>query len=145
LAVTAAGVGFLAWHSRSDSSTAAPPTRPTTTVTTRPSPSVSTTRFAPDPVSYVIKAHEGLFDIAKRNGLTLEQLASFNGITNPDSVYAGEVILIPPAQPTTSTSSTKPKGPTTTATIPVATTLPDDPPKTTAGLMPGQTTTTSPP
>jgi len=45
--------------------------------------------------SYVVQPGENLFRIALRHGLTTAQLAAYNGIINPDRVYAGQVLLIP--------------------------------------------------
>ena len=117
------------------------------TVVSAAQPTTST-RFKPDPVVYVIAAGEGLFDVAKRNGLSTKELADFNGIVDPNAVFAGQRILIPPPSPTTSTRPAPARGPTTT--LPVATTLPDDPPPTAAPVVLPPVilnfpTTTSPP
>ncbi len=45
--------------------------------------------------TYVVQPGENLFRIALRHGLTTAQLAAYNGIVNPDRVYAGQVLLIP--------------------------------------------------
>lgn len=45
--------------------------------------------------TYVVKPGENLFRIALRHGLTTQELAAYNGIVNPDRVYAGQVLLIP--------------------------------------------------
>jgi LysM repeat protein len=46
--------------------------------------------------THVVKAGENLFRIAQRYGLTTDQLAAYNGISNPDQIYVGQVLQIPP-------------------------------------------------
>jgi LysM repeat protein len=45
--------------------------------------------------TYVVQPGENLFRIALRHGLTTAELAAYNGIVNPDRVYAGQVLRIP--------------------------------------------------
>lgn len=45
--------------------------------------------------TYVVKPGENLFRIALKFGLTTEQLAQANGITNVARIYAGQVLVIP--------------------------------------------------
>ena len=45
--------------------------------------------------THVVQPGETLFSIARRYGLTVEQLAFANGITNPSLIYAGQVLIIP--------------------------------------------------
>ncbi|MBN1430875.1 MAG: LysM peptidoglycan-binding domain-containing protein [Anaerolineae bacterium] len=45
--------------------------------------------------THVVQPGETLFSIARSYGLTVEQLASANGITNPNLIYAGQVLTIP--------------------------------------------------
>ncbi len=47
-------------------------------------------------VQHTVQAGENLFRIALRYGLTTQQVASYNGITNPDRIVVGQVIRIPP-------------------------------------------------
>lgn len=47
-------------------------------------------------ILYTVKAGDTLFRIALRYGLTVEELAAYNGITNPDAIAVGQVIRIPP-------------------------------------------------
>jgi LysM repeat protein len=44
---------------------------------------------------YRIKLGDTLGDIAKRNGVSIDALAKANGITNPNRIFAGQVISIP--------------------------------------------------
>lgn len=46
-------------------------------------------------VLYTVQAGDTLFRIALRYGLTVEELAAYNGITNPDTIAVGQVIRIP--------------------------------------------------
>ncbi len=45
--------------------------------------------------THVVQPGETLFRIALRYGLTVEQLAAANGITNPAQIFAGQVLVIP--------------------------------------------------
>ncbi len=44
---------------------------------------------------YVVKSGETLTEIASRYGLTVEELAALNGIDNPNTIRAGQVIKVP--------------------------------------------------
>ncbi len=44
---------------------------------------------------YTIKPGETLAQIAQRYGLTVQQLAALNGISNPNHVQAGQEIRVP--------------------------------------------------
>lgn len=44
---------------------------------------------------YVVEKGDTLYDIAKRFGTTVEIIAAFNGITNPDVIEAGRILRIP--------------------------------------------------
>jgi LysM repeat protein len=46
--------------------------------------------------TYVVKAGDNLYRIALSFGLSYQQLAQYNGITDPNSIYAGQVLRIPP-------------------------------------------------
>ena len=51
----------------------------------------------PPPVaSYVVQPGDNLFRIGLRFGFTVNELAAYNNIANPNLIYAGQVILIPP-------------------------------------------------
>ncbi|MBN1310951.1 MAG: LysM peptidoglycan-binding domain-containing protein [Anaerolineae bacterium] len=47
-------------------------------------------------IQHVVQAGENLFRIALQYGLTWERVAEYNGITNPNNISVGQVILIPP-------------------------------------------------
>ncbi len=52
-------------------------------------------------VTHVVKRGETLAIIAKRYGLSVRDIADYNGVTNPDRIYAGQVLKIPvPVAPT---------------------------------------------
>lgn len=46
------------------------------------------------PVYYVIKSGDSLTKIAQANGTTVSQLVSWNGISNPNNIYAGQKIRV---------------------------------------------------
>ncbi len=56
--------------------------------------------------TYVVKPGENLFRIALRHGLTTAELAAYNGIVNPDQLYAGQVLLIPDGTPSQQQATT---------------------------------------
>ena len=57
-----------------------------------PSPVIS-----PTPCScYVVKRGDTLYSIARRYGVSVWKLASHNNIRNPNRIYVGQVICIPP-------------------------------------------------
>jgi LysM repeat protein len=72
--------------------------------------SVSTTTTAPKLETHTVGQGESLSSIAASYGLTTEELASFNGITNVNHVFVGQRLSIPTAvQPTLATTTTKAK------------------------------------
>jgi LysM repeat protein len=46
------------------------------------------------PVTYVVKAGDTLYRIAQNHGTTVAALAYLNGITNPSTIHAGQVLRI---------------------------------------------------
>jgi LysM repeat protein len=46
--------------------------------------------------TYTVKRGDNLYRIALAFGLTYQQLAAYNGISDPDDIYAGQVLRIPP-------------------------------------------------
>ena len=75
----------------------------TATATTETERAPSTTGGAPDsglPTSYKIKSGDCLWNIAKKyygDGSKYTLLASANGISNPNLIYAGNTLTIPAA------------------------------------------------
>lgn len=57
--------------------------------------SSETTGSTECPPTHVVQAGENLFRIAMRYGMTHEDLAYANGITNPDQIAAGQELQIP--------------------------------------------------
>jgi len=73
--------------------------------------SVSTTTTIPKLQTHTVARGESLSSIAASYGLTTEELASFNGITNVNHVFVGQQLSIPTAvQPTLTTTTAKAKG-----------------------------------
>lgn len=59
---------------------------PTTTSTVAPSPT---------PVTYTVQPGDTLFDIAIRLGIPLDGLMAANGLTDPDALAVGQVLVVP--------------------------------------------------
>lgn len=63
-------------------------------------PSGDTAGGAPPPATgeqtHVVQPGENLYRIALRYGLTVAELAQYNGIANPNQIEVGQVIRIPP-------------------------------------------------
>ena len=50
-----------------------------------------------DIVLYTVQAGDTLFSIAQRFGVSLDDVVEANNITNPDVIYEGDTLTIPPA------------------------------------------------
>jgi LysM repeat protein len=61
-----------------------------------PTPGPVPTPPAPGPTRYVVQYGDTLYAIARRFGVNVWQLASYNNIANPNYIYVGQVLLIPP-------------------------------------------------
>jgi len=80
-----------------------PTSVPTTPVTAEPT-AVSTPSPVPSPVStggiyYVVQSGQNLFRIGLMFGTTADAIASASGITDPDQVQAGTMLLVPVPPP----------------------------------------------
>ncbi len=67
-------------------------------VPTQPAPLPTQPPTLPEPIrpaTHVVQPGENLFRIALRYGLTLDQLARYNGIYNPNLIFAGQVLRLP--------------------------------------------------
>ncbi|MHB1090834.1 MAG: LysM peptidoglycan-binding domain-containing protein [Ilumatobacteraceae bacterium] len=78
---------------RNDSRESAVPVETTTTSTTPP----ETTTTYVEPVYYMVKSGDTLFNISKRFNLDMLQLMQLNGISNPNHVEVGQNLKLPPA------------------------------------------------
>jgi LysM repeat protein len=58
------------------------------------------------PATYTIQAGDTLFSIAQRCGLTVDQLASANGISNPNQLSIGQELTVPTGSGTASGGDT---------------------------------------
>jgi LysM repeat protein len=61
------------------------------------------------PATHTVAVGESLSSIAAMFGLTTQDLAAYNNISNVNHVFMGEVINIPPATTPTTVSATKKK------------------------------------
>jgi len=61
-----------------------------------PAPGPTPPGPGPAPNQYVVQFGDTLFSIARRFGVSVWQLASYNNIPNPNYIRAGQVLLIPP-------------------------------------------------
>lgn len=66
---------------------------PTPAATITPPPVATPAPAAPK--TYTVQAGDTMSSIANANGLTSAQLASYNGITDPNSLQIGQVLKIP--------------------------------------------------
>lgn len=70
-------------------------------VTTLPPTSVTTSPPATQP-EYIVQQGDSLSAIAQRFGVSVPDLADFNGIEDPDSIKVGQKLAIPPTTVATS-------------------------------------------
>lgn len=90
-------------------------TSTTEAVTTRPAaPSTSTTTTAPQQLTYVIQSGDSLSLIAQRFGISTEDLANFNAISDANAIQVGQELSIPPTTIASATTSTVAADETTT-------------------------------
>ena len=54
------------------------------------------TSAPPAEITYVIQAGDSLSSVAERFGVTLQDLADFNAIEDPNSIKEGQELVIPP-------------------------------------------------
>ena len=55
---------------------------------------VQTTTTSAAPIMYTVQMGDSLFQIAKTYNLNMKELMDLNGITDPDKVYAGQVLQL---------------------------------------------------
>jgi LysM repeat protein len=62
-------------------------------------PSVNATAVPPSTgeITHVVQAGENLFRIGLQYGFTVDELAAYNGLANPNVLDVGQVIKIPPS------------------------------------------------
>jgi lysozyme len=68
-----------------------PPVASTASSTTSPSTSSGTTK----PKTYTVKSGDTLTSIARLLGVSATELATLNGITNPNLIRVGQVLKVP--------------------------------------------------
>ena len=84
--------------------------KPTTPVVTEPA---APAPQQPEDEIYVVKSGDTLSSIAKKYNTTYQKLAEYNNIANPDRIYVGQKIRIPPKEETTTPSAPVTVGPGT--------------------------------
>ncbi|MDW8100145.1 MAG: LysM peptidoglycan-binding domain-containing protein [Anaerolineae bacterium] len=52
---------------------------------------------APDHGTYIVRRGDTLFSIARRHGTNVETLQRLNGLSNPNQIRAGQVLIVPDA------------------------------------------------
>lgn len=84
-------------------------------VVVEPIPTEAAQEVAPvaqEVTTYIVRYGDTLSSIAVRFHLTTRELANFNGIVNPNMVYIGQVLRVPPAGAMTAVPPTEPPPPT---------------------------------
>ena len=71
------------------------------TSSTASTPSTTVTPSTSSSDSYTVKIRDTLSKIAKAYGYTVQKLASYNGISNPNKIKVGQVIKFPPKESAT--------------------------------------------
>jgi LysM repeat protein len=95
--------------------------QPTAVLFPTPSPTVSPTP-APEMriEAYQVQPGDTLGLIAERYGISIEVLLTLNGLSDPDALGSGQVLMVPvtavPASPTATPTPTAPAGPPATMT-----------------------------
>jgi LysM repeat protein len=74
---------------------AAPATDPTPAPPTEAQPNAAPTQPAANPGNYVIKQGDTLYAIAVQYKVSIQALMEANSITDPTSIQAGQVLVIP--------------------------------------------------
>jgi LysM repeat protein len=84
-------------------------------------------------VKHTVQAGENLYQIARQYGTTAEAIAQANGITNPNLIFVGQVLIIP--QATTIPVATATPVPTGTVTVTVTPATPTPVPPSTGEIV----------
>jgi LysM repeat protein len=75
--------------------TAAPTPPPSPTPTATPVPTPVPTKRPHDKFIYVVKAHDTLSSIARRFGVTMNEIIELNNLENPNLLHNGQELIIP--------------------------------------------------
>ncbi len=90
-----------------------------------PVPTPTTPGQPPETCTYVVQRGDTLFRISLRFGTTVNTLASFNNIANPNLIFAGQTLVVPcaggaplpPATPAPGTTPAPPAPPSTSPSV----------------------------
>lgn len=110
----------------------------------------STGETTPTEVIHTVAENETLSTIAEKYGVSVEQIAAYNELADPNSIQAGQQLKIPSADyvvpaDTTEQSTTTPETTTTTeTTAPAETTSPPETTTSAETTAPSETTVTDP-
>lgn len=85
--------GFLATDTPTVTLTPVPPTA---TWTPEPSPTDTETPTPLGPTTYVVQLGDNLWNIAAEFEVDINLLMEINGITNPNNIFVGQTLTIPP-------------------------------------------------
>jgi LysM repeat protein len=68
-------------------------------VTPTPGMLPASTATTDRPTTYIVQPGDNLSDIADELGVTLRDLQEANGIEDPDSIFAGQELIVPTPEP----------------------------------------------
>ena len=115
---------------KSTGTTTSPTTASKTQTATDTATATPTAQNTPTAVTiYIVQAGETLSQIAEAHDIAVDKLMQLNGISNPNAIYAGQVLRFTPAPVTTTPTATKTTTDTPTPTVtatPTATETPTE-------------------
>lgn len=77
-----------------------PPTVTTTALPPSPLPTITPAPTEPFVITHTVEAGQTLTTIADLyEGVTADEIAAWNGLTDPNAIIAGQVLIIPPREP----------------------------------------------
>jgi LysM repeat protein len=76
-----------------------------------PAPPSPTAGPPGEPIVYKVQSGDSLSSIADKFGVTVDDIVKVNNIANPNEIYAGQELIIPPKKPGQTTDATPTKAP----------------------------------